>query len=467
MPQIINETNWGGNIGEGIGSGFNTGIERALNYLTAKKFHDLTELKHQKGNISALTASGFSNQDAEKIAASNNPQIISAAIKRGPSGNPEAEKSAFAAAYGEPYQNQVAPSALNAMQQELGKSFPIQNKPINPNMQTQQPPQATPQEIKKQAMDVETQNYIKQLANPLLANPAEQPTFGKNAANEELAKEVKADNKPSDYVNIAPIPTAEPPIDPSGLTPAQYKDALKARHEREQENQKEGEEYWKERLKSKEAIPKEEHAINEMLKIRKKGQLPKAKEWKLLTELEENAHRTALSTGSALGTGAAAVAGIIGGPALAAPAAIIGGGIGTVTGYFASLYAGLRKSQLREENPDIAKYEKDVATLVKGLPASFKGTISEAVLTAWMDTVPTLMVDNEGSIKILEDIKSGIDLTKKLNHTADKIYIQNGRKIPRGFQSLVLEQHEKDVEKWIKGLEDSVEYAQEIPTQKA
>lgn len=450
MPQIINELG----IGQNLGQGLNTGIQQALSYLTQQKLNHLTEIKNSIGNISALEGSGFPTDQARKIAASNNPHIIAAAIKAGPRGNPEAEKRAAEEAYGiHPSYTaeninaigegaQRNPSSMDNIQQ-IGKPNPVLNQ--------------------------QAQDYLKRF-DPFYREP--QNIFGKvteNAAPKELVKETdqaikkaKQENpaeRASDYFNI---PTALPTIDPTKLTPALYKEALKERHAIEQEAAKEGEEFWKERLNSKQEIPHEEHAIKEMLKLRKKGTLPTAKEWKWLTDLEENpAKITAAGTAAGAALGASTLA--LGGPVSAGIGAGIGGAAGTVVGYLGHLYATIRKSELREGNPDIAQYEKLAASLVKGLPKMFKGTISEAVLTSYMDIIPTLSVDNEGAIRILEDIHSGIELTKKLNETADKMYAQNGYKIPRGFQALVLKAHESEVEKWINGLQDTVDYAEKLP----
>ena len=449
-------------------------IGGALNALADYKLQSMLQEKQQKkllhqNALGISKATGTPYEEALGIAGLA-PVAQGAYIKaKGAGGSPEREKAEIAAAYGEPYDTALdkGRSTITSAIDNIGytsRNAPQKEKELIPaGLFNQNQQQRTKQEQAEQIFpqDQQIANTLKQLANPL-NQENKQPNFAEQKkAVKEIAKEVEQ-AEPSQYIAPAPLPTARPPINPAGLTSEQYRKRLEERHQLEQEDAKEGEAFWKERLDSKEALPQEEHALRSMLKRREKGNLPPAKEWKFLTDLEENPVKlTAAGTATGAAIGAAALLGL--GPVAPAIGAGIGGSIGTVVGYLGHLYAGIRKSELREGNPDIAEYEKEAASLVKQIPKTFKGTISEAVLTSFMDTIPTLSVDNEGSKRILKNLIKGTELTKKLNATADSIYEQNGHKIPRGFQHLVLKKHEKAVEDWMKELEETVEYGQTLP----
>ena len=457
---------------ESIGGALNSLADYKLQSMLQEKQQQ--RFKHQNA-LGISQATGIPFHEALNIAGLA-PQAQGAYIKaHGAGGNPEAEKESIAAVYGENYPQSTITTQRGNQRPTITSA--IDNIGYTPQEQTQKPliPTALfnqnqqPNRKQQEAEQIfpkgeQIENSLKKLANPFYQEN-KGPSFSEEKkAIKEIAKAEAEAEKPQ---YIAP-PTSRPPISPVGLTPEQYRKRLVERHALEKEDAKEGEEFWKDRLASKESLPQEEHAIKEMLKIRQKRELPPAKEWKLLTELEENSKKNieaAAATGTALGASVGGAAGLLGGPAII-PAitggGLIGGSVGTLVGYIGSLYAGYKKSLLREGNPDIARYEKYAATLVKQIPKTFKGTISEAVLTSYMDTIPTLSVDNEGSIKILEDLESGIQLTKKLNATADNVYEQNGHKIPKGFQHTVLKKHEKAVEDWINGLEETIQYSQSL-----
>lgn len=168
MPQIINETNWGSQLGESLGSG----IHEALNYLTIKKLNDLAESKQRKSTEGALLAKGYSPEEARSLSGLKGTEL-GAAIKTAPGRAATPEWiNAQREAQGLPRLDTGSfSSGMNALNQGTA-----QPKPLIPSNLQPQPSPAQKQQEAAAIFPQDNQNLVnaaKQFANPLAIQEAQ------------------------------------------------------------------------------------------------------------------------------------------------------------------------------------------------------------------------------------------------------------------------------------------------------
>ena len=201
MPQIINETNWGGQVGESLGNG----IHEALNYLAVKKLNDLAEAKQLKGNEGALRVKGYNAEEARNLRHLKGTELA-AALKTAP-GRPATSEwiNAQREAQGLPplEGGSAFSQSMNALNQG---AQPKQLMPANlqqqPNQKQQEAAAIFPQE-QQQLL-----NAAKQFSNPLAIQEAKLARTG--TPSRPKPQEIKEAAKAIDEaVNKNPQP-AEP-----------------------------------------------------------------------------------------------------------------------------------------------------------------------------------------------------------------------------------------------------------------
>lgn len=189
MPQIINETNWGAQLGEGLGKG----IHEALDYLAYKKLNDLTESKQRRSAEGALTAKGYTPEEARSLSGLKGPELA-AAIKTSPgrAATPEwinAQREAQGLA---PLEGGSFGAGMNA----LNQGAPQQRGIMPANLQQQQAPAQKQQEAAAIFPQDQQQllNAAKQFANPLAIQEAQLARTGtpKRLKPQEIKEAAKA-----------------------------------------------------------------------------------------------------------------------------------------------------------------------------------------------------------------------------------------------------------------------------------
>lgn len=280
MPQIINETNWGAQLGEGLGKG----IHEALDYLAYKKLNDLTESKQRRSAEGALTAKGYTPEEARSLSGLKGPELA-AAIKTSPgrAATPEWINSQRQAQGLPPLDTGSFSQGMNALNQ--GTSQP---KPLIPaNLQQQTAPnqkQAEAAAIFPKNDEQQLLNAAKQFANPLAIQEAQLARTGtpKRLKPQEIKEAAKAideavNQKPQTTTPAeqlapqAPVRNLTTLDKYAGMTRKEIEEAIKSEQEQKRYQHAETKEYEKELSAKAKASKERIEDIEELERLDEEG----------------------------------------------------------------------------------------------------------------------------------------------------------------------------------------------------
>jgi hypothetical protein len=170
----------------------------------------------------------------------------------------------------------------------------------------------------------------------------------------------------------------------------------------QREADKSTQKYYESILHGGESARQSDARLDRMERLVKKGNLPFSAYYNLLKSLEENITPAA---GAGLG---GVLGGALGGALRGAATgglggAAIGAGVGGVISPVVNLLRSIQKSA---SGPDLEEFEKLSAEFIKDAKGIFGSRITDADLSAFMKTVPTLSQTDAGKLRIIKNLKS-------------------------------------------------------------
>lgn len=214
---------------------------------------------------------------------------------------------------------------------------------------------------------------------------------------------------------------------------------------------KETAETVKEVKKAEKAAVDTEKRLGRMSELIKKGNIPNSAFYKFFKDLEEKVSPSSGATAGALlgGVTAGALRGLAtGGPAGAAVGGAIGGLIGPV--------ASLVNSGIRHAYPDTDEFEKLSADFIKDAKNIFGSRITDADLSAFLKTVPTLTQTDKGKEAIIRNMENFTEAVHVRYKSMKEILQENQGKRPYDLDDQIEERSSKKLkelsDKFVKGI---------------
>lgn len=413
MAQIVPGTNWAQQLGQGLGSG--------LNQLAQNKINQLQQRHAQLQKTQAYTGLGFSPEEAQALSSLPDKLqqlIIPAYLERGGGGGAQQQE--------QPQQQTGIEQLLEQPQQQLGQASPQaiqQNLPgmpkqfqVNPmgNVlqsilgQRQQPQQQMQQPQLQTAPIIQQQEAAKantpalSKAERIAQHQAKRPSVAE-VLSKPSAKQVQAERKEAAAQEVAIKKETQPFVDKITL----------------------------EKDQADFAQPR----LNKMKELIKKGKLPNSAEYKILKSIEE--HITP-DKGAAAGAAIGGAIGAFGGPVIssigAGTGAAIGAGIGAVVGPVATMLKTANKSLFAT---DEEAFEKLSAGFLRGMKDIFGARISNAEMTAYLASIPTLNQTDKGKLAVIEDMETFNKAAHIKYRAMRQIIKENGGKRPLDLREQV------------------------------
>lgn len=384
MAQIISGTNWAEQFGQGLGSG--------ISQLAQNKVNQLQQRHDQLQKAKAYTGLGFSPEESQALASlpeKLQQSIVPAYLER--AGAQQQQEQQQEAPIQQLLQQQQAGRAnQQAIQQNMpGMPKQFQVNPIESALQSimaQRQPQAQQQAAQQAALGANIQPAQQMQQQPGL--PQQEPVAQKS--KEERVAEHKA-KRPS-IAEVLSRPTAQ-------QVQAQRKELAA----QEAVVKKETQPYVNKITLEKDQADFAQPRLNKMKELIKKGKLPNSAEYKIFKSIEDHVTpEKGAGAGAAIGAAIGGLGGPVGGAAGAAAGAAVGAGIGAVVGPIATMIKTGNKALFAT---DEEAFEKLSAGFLRGMKDIFGARISNAEMTAYLASIPTLNQTDKGKLAVIEDME--------------------------------------------------------------
>lgn len=188
-----------------------------------------------------------------------------------------------------------------------------------------------------------------------------------------------------------------------------------------------------------------------------KGSLPPAELYKFLSKIEEVPSTAGGAIGATIGGVLGGLAGSVGGPAGAIAGAATGGakgaGWGGAIGGLIGPIASTLKTALARGYSDTEEFEKLSADFLKDAKGIFGGRITNADLTAFFQTVPTLNQTQHGRLKIIKNMRAFNEAAIAEYEALEEVIKENGGKRPDNLAFVVQRRAQDKIDKAAKEFE--------------
>jgi hypothetical protein len=174
--------------------------------------------------------------------------------------------------------------------------------------------------------------------------------------------------------------------------------------------------------------------IKRLSKLENLHDVPPAELYRFLSKVEEGAPNPVYG----------AAAGSYAGGQIAGPYGAVAGGI---AGALLGPLAGTVKAVLARRYKDTEEFEKLSNDFVRDAKGIFGGRITDADLTVFMQTIPTLNQTDEGRRKIMKNMKAFNDAALAEYDSLEEIIKENGGKRPNGLEFLVQQRAQDKIDK--------------------